>query len=190
MRTKHVNDQNHGKHGYVGGNPRYGKARGNWRGQRAATRFNGRNLLNQHLQDLAAEAKAKADRLAAEAKRQAVLLVSGGCWRLEVYTQVLENYGDSDNPRWKCKGGNEYQVRFDHEPTTAEYEAALDLLRRTVSHNGPGYQEYLNGCDLFAPDQESPGEHQIREMQRWGCVSPTEADRLRSDLTAWQVHLK
>jgi len=28
MRTKHRNDMNHGKNGWVGGNPRYGRKRG------------------------------------------------------------------------------------------------------------------------------------------------------------------
>lgn len=36
MKTKHRNDYNHGKNGWVGGNPRYGKSKGNWRGGRAA----------------------------------------------------------------------------------------------------------------------------------------------------------
>lgn len=38
MKKKHKNDQNHGKSGYVGGNPRYGKSRGNFKGQRAASK--------------------------------------------------------------------------------------------------------------------------------------------------------
>jgi hypothetical protein len=37
-RRKHRNDQNHGKSGMVGGNPRYGKARGSNKGQRAAVK--------------------------------------------------------------------------------------------------------------------------------------------------------
>lgn len=36
MRNKHKNDQKHGKTGMIGGNPRYGKKRGNFKGQRAA----------------------------------------------------------------------------------------------------------------------------------------------------------
>ncbi len=35
MRQKHQRDKNNGKNGYVGGNPRAGKSRGNFRGQRA-----------------------------------------------------------------------------------------------------------------------------------------------------------
>lgn len=35
MRGKHRNDQNHGKNGYIGGNPRTGKSRGNFKGERA-----------------------------------------------------------------------------------------------------------------------------------------------------------
>jgi len=36
MRNKHRNDQKHSKTGIIGGNPRYGKKRGNFKGQRAA----------------------------------------------------------------------------------------------------------------------------------------------------------
>lgn len=34
MRPKHLKDYNHGKNGWVGGNPRWGKAHGNFRGSR------------------------------------------------------------------------------------------------------------------------------------------------------------
>lgn len=36
MKRKHRNDQNHGKNGWVGGNPRYGKSNGHRKGNRAA----------------------------------------------------------------------------------------------------------------------------------------------------------
>ena len=42
-RRKHHNDHNHGKNGMIGGNPRYGKARGNYKGKRAAV-----NRLNEY----------------------------------------------------------------------------------------------------------------------------------------------
>lgn len=35
MRRKHRNDYNHGRDGWIGGNPRYGKHRGHRRGSRA-----------------------------------------------------------------------------------------------------------------------------------------------------------
>lgn len=34
MTKKHRNDKNHGKDGMIGGNPRYGKSRGNTKGGR------------------------------------------------------------------------------------------------------------------------------------------------------------
>jgi hypothetical protein len=50
MRKKHRNDKNHGKDGWVGGNPRYGKARGSRKGDRAhmtkATYHNVKEQLN------------------------------------------------------------------------------------------------------------------------------------------------
>lgn len=36
MKQKHRNDQNHGKNGWVGGNPRYGKSKGHHKSNRAA----------------------------------------------------------------------------------------------------------------------------------------------------------
>ncbi len=42
MRTKHRKDYNHGKHGMIGGNPRYGKRRGFFKGQRAADKAKAR----------------------------------------------------------------------------------------------------------------------------------------------------
>jgi hypothetical protein len=38
MRRKHRNDQNHSKCGYCGGNPRYGKGGGNYKGTRQKDR--------------------------------------------------------------------------------------------------------------------------------------------------------
>lgn len=38
MRTKHIKDQCHGKNGWVGGNPRYGKSKGFRKGKRAGDR--------------------------------------------------------------------------------------------------------------------------------------------------------
>ena len=46
MRQKHRNDHNHGKSGWVGGNPRYGKKRGFRKGQRAADKAQARKDMN------------------------------------------------------------------------------------------------------------------------------------------------
>jgi hypothetical protein len=46
MRAKHRNDKNHGKNGWVGGNPRYGKSKGFRKGQRAATKQQERKAMN------------------------------------------------------------------------------------------------------------------------------------------------
>jgi hypothetical protein len=43
-RKKHRNDKNHGKNGWVGGNPRYGKSRGHRRGLRAKDK---RRIMSQ-----------------------------------------------------------------------------------------------------------------------------------------------
>lgn len=38
MKAKHKKDGNHGKRGMIGGNPRFGKSRGNFKGQRAGSK--------------------------------------------------------------------------------------------------------------------------------------------------------
>lgn len=44
MRKKHRNDYNHGKNGYVTGNPRYGKSRGSQKPDRKADRLKAMKL--------------------------------------------------------------------------------------------------------------------------------------------------
>lgn len=63
MRTKHRNDKNHGKNGWVGGNPRMGKSRGNFKGQRAAMQGNVRRLLEAHQAERQIEQDLQAKRL-------------------------------------------------------------------------------------------------------------------------------
>jgi len=45
MRRKHRNDKNHGKNGWIGGNPRYGKSKGFRKGQRASTKQGERKAM-------------------------------------------------------------------------------------------------------------------------------------------------
>lgn len=45
MRKKHRNDQNHGKNGLIGGNPRYGRRRGHRRGQAPADKRAARKTM-------------------------------------------------------------------------------------------------------------------------------------------------
>jgi hypothetical protein len=46
MRSKHRNDKNHGKNGWVGGNPRY-RGKGFQKGQRASTKQKERKMTDQ-----------------------------------------------------------------------------------------------------------------------------------------------
>jgi len=45
MKKKHPKDGKHGKNGYIGGNPRYGKSRGNFKGERAKDKGRTRSVV-------------------------------------------------------------------------------------------------------------------------------------------------
>ncbi len=47
MREKHRNDKNHGRSGWVGGNPRYGKGYGNFKGLRPKDKAQARQTIKQ-----------------------------------------------------------------------------------------------------------------------------------------------
>jgi hypothetical protein len=181
MRTKRSRDYNHGKDGRVGGNPRHsGKAVSNDRGDsrpRHTRRFD-RLMLRSELSLLAIDAEERQKDAIEKARKDAILAVSGGLWRVEIMTQIYENYGY----RWKAKGGCEYQVSFDHRPSCTEVEEAIAKLTLEHTHRGNdealhSYDEYVIGADAFDPDQETPGEAEIREMVEYGILD--EAGRQR-----------
>ncbi len=58
MRQKHRNDYNHGKHGWIGGNPRYGRSRGHRRGDAPQNNVGVRNGILVARKEMA-EAKVK-----------------------------------------------------------------------------------------------------------------------------------
>lgn len=55
MRKKHRNDKNHGKDGWVGGNPRHGRSRGHRRGQAPALKRKTAEEIKRNLEDKANE---------------------------------------------------------------------------------------------------------------------------------------
>ncbi len=55
MGPKHRNDYNHGKHGWIGGNPRFGKTRGNFKGKRQGAHRQALRIVRSALADMRAE---------------------------------------------------------------------------------------------------------------------------------------
>lgn len=120
-----------------------------------------------------------------QARLEKVLKVSGGKWRLEVSTQVYENYGS----RWKAKGGSEYQVRFDTRPTEEQFEVALADLTKKVTHKGSddqlhSYDEWVIDAQLYSPHEETPAEAEVRQWHMDGYMSDKECSSRLTSLTA------
>jgi len=71
------------------------------------------------------------------------------------HTQVLENYGDSQKPYWKCKGGDAYWVAnvFAKDAQTAQNMGLNVPSTRTVeTRNSMGFIEFVNRievCDVI-----------------------------------------
>lgn len=76
--------------------------------------------------------------------------------KIIIGTQVLENYGDTQNPYWKPKGGSVYVVR---DLTPNACLAMTNLPQEVVDHievRNEGFEEYIRGWE-FADDNEADG---------------------------------
>ena len=70
--------------------------------------------------------------------------------KLLIQTQVFENYGDSDKPYWKAKGGNDYVVKnFRKFNKVTEVVMAL---RGEIEQDNDYCREYILGWEVVADD--------------------------------------
>lgn len=155
------------------------------RGLKKVLRSVGRAMADEGLREIQEAREEAAKEAVEQARLEKVLEVSGGKWRLEVSTQVYENYGS----RWKAKGGSEYQARFDSKPTEEQYETALADLSKKVTHQGSddqlhSYDEWVIHAQLYSPYEESPAEAQTRELHTEGYMNDAERTYLLVSLTA------
>ena len=62
---------------------------------------------------------------------------------LVIETQVMENYGDAENPYWKFKGGHSYKIR--NVPGSLGMDALAGIIKALGLPNDEWYQEYATG---------------------------------------------
>jgi len=70
---------------------------------------------------------------------------------LLITTQILENYGTTENPKWKFKGSNEYKFRNVPLNISCENYNKL-ILSSKIQENGEYYKEVINDCTFVAND--------------------------------------
>jgi hypothetical protein len=93
--------------------------------------------------------------------------------KIIAYTQVLENYGTAETPRWKCKGGSTYIVARLSVQRAAELALQNKLLslvneaflKNEVEGRGDYYQEYLIDWELVEDDYLSDDEKMQLEYE-------------------------
>jgi hypothetical protein len=134
MRVKHRNDYVHCKGGFIGGNPRHsGKHLSNFRGfSPKNSRHHGKIAVKTAVEQAAIDEQERIKDAAEKIWRDNIRKVSQNQWRVEVSTQIYENYGS----RWKAKGGDEYQIAFDHRPSGDEIGQAISQITAAVTHHG------------------------------------------------------
>lgn len=76
--------------------------------------------------------------------------------KFHITTQYHENYGDSEKPHWKCKGGDEYIIEvpgfdYDGEMAFKKGQMIIDSLYGVIEHDGEYTKEYIIGWG-FVPD--------------------------------------
>lgn len=71
--------------------------------------------------------------------------------KLVIYTQCKENYGSSDKPYWKNKGGKDYFIK----KFTGSYADATSLVmavRDRIEYNDGFSSETIIGFDIVSND--------------------------------------
>lgn len=75
--------------------------------------------------------------------------------KLLITTQVYENYGDSESPHWKPKGGNDYVVKNLPWQTEEDFQDAIKIVDRVkakIECDNEGYREYAIGWQMVKDD--------------------------------------
>ena len=69
--------------------------------------------------------------------------------KLVIQTQVRENYGDSDKPYWKFKGGSTYVVpNLTPAQAARVQEDGIPTLRSLIESRNPMFEEYILGFNI------------------------------------------
>lgn len=72
--------------------------------------------------------------------------------KIMIETQVMENYGDAENPYWKMKGGNDYVIE---NVTVTDRKTLRDMVRRAESQiesDDEYFREWIINWTLEADD--------------------------------------
>ena len=72
--------------------------------------------------------------------------------KIMIETQVMENYGDAENPYWKMKGGNDYVIE---NVKVTDRKTLRDMVRRAESQiesDDEYFRECIIGWPLEADD--------------------------------------
>lgn len=73
--------------------------------------------------------------------------------KLVINTQIRENYGDSDKPYWKFKGGETYVVpNLTVEQVLKIKDRGIPTLTALIESNNPMFEEYVQNWAFLDDD--------------------------------------
>ena len=100
--------------------------------------------------------------------------------KLVITTQYMENYGDSESPHWKFKGGEDYVIEdLDWaDYPNADFTALIEKVRHLVEMENEVCESYIIGWKAVN-DDEFVG---MPECQGYSAVP---AEVLEFDRTMW-----
>jgi hypothetical protein len=84
--------------------------------------------------------------------------------KLLIQTQYRENYGTSDEPYWKFKGGEDYFI-LDIDPLKVAPGLLVDRVRGDIEYSGPMSEEYILDWELVADDYMTDFERSQLEYE-------------------------
>ena len=72
--------------------------------------------------------------------------------KIMIETQVMENYGNAENPYWKAKGGNDYVIE---NVTVTDRKTLRDMVKRAeyqIECDDEYFREWIIGWSLESDD--------------------------------------
>lgn len=79
-----------------------------------------------------------------------------------ITTQVRENYGTSEAPFWKCKGGHDYLL------TKSDGSLTLDQVKELISRRNDMFEEYV--IDVGDAEEGFVPEFELSQLEYEGYI--------------------
>lgn len=85
--------------------------------------------------------------------------------KIAIETQVMENYGDAENPYWKAKGGNDYVIENVENTDRKTLRQVIDAAKSQIECDSEYYREWVISWGVVDDEYLTPFEQSQLEYE-------------------------